>query len=64
MSTQAHILLVDDSAIIDNLAPFLERSGFEVSTASTGEDAIAIIEIEMPELIVSDELMPQMDGRD
>jgi len=65
MSTQTHILLVDDeSAIIDNLSPFLERSGFVVSTASNGEEAIVKIETEAPELIVSDVLMPKMDGRE
>jgi len=65
MSTQAHILLVDDeSSITENLAPFLERSGFEVSTASNGEEALTKIETEVPELVVSDVLMPKMDGRD
>jgi len=65
MSIQAHILLVDDeSAIIENLAPFLERAGFEVSTAVNGEEALAKIETEEPELIVSDVLMPKMDGRE
>jgi DNA-binding response OmpR family regulator len=65
MSAQAHILLVDDeTAIIENLSPFLERSGFKVSTASNGEEALAKIEAETPELIVSDVLMPKMDGRE
>jgi DNA-binding response OmpR family regulator len=65
MSTQAHILLVDDEpAILENLSPFLERSGFVVSTASNGEEAISKIEAESPELVVSDVLMPKMDGRE
>jgi len=35
------ILLVDDeSAITDNLAPFLSRSGFAVTVASNGEEAL------------------------
>ena len=65
MSPQTCILLVDDeAAIIDNLAPFLERSGFQVKTASNGEEAIAAIQDESPELVVSDVLMPKMDGRE
>jgi DNA-binding response OmpR family regulator len=65
VSTQAHILLVDDeSAIIENLSSFLERSGFVVSSASNGEEAIDKIEIEAPDLVVSDVLMPKMDGRE
>jgi CheY-like chemotaxis protein len=65
MSPQTCILLVDDeAAIIENLAPFLERSGFQVITASNGEEAIAEIQSESPELVVSDVLMPKMDGRE
>ena len=60
-----HILLVDDeSAITENLAPFLIRSGFQVSTASNGQEALAKVESESPDLIVSDVLMPKMDGRE
>lgn len=63
MSIQARILLVDDeSAIIENVASSLERSGFEVKTATNGEEALANIKIEAPELIGSYVLMPKMDG--
>jgi len=65
MSTQARNLLVDDEpAIIENFAPFLERSGFEVKTSANGEEALANIKIEAHELIISDVLMPKMDGRE
>jgi len=65
MSAQVRILLVDDEpSITENLAPILERSGFAVSTASNGEEAIEIIAAEEPELVVSDVLMPKMDGRE
>jgi DNA-binding response OmpR family regulator len=65
MSIQARILLVDDvSAIIEKLASFLERSSFDVKTATNGEESLANKKIEAPELIVSDVLMPKMDGRE
>ena len=42
MSTQVRILLVDDEpSITEDVARFVERSGFVVSTASNGEEAIA-----------------------
>jgi len=64
MSMQAHILLVDDeSAILENLSPFLARSGFTVSTAADGVEALQRIGAEQLELVVSDVLMPRMDGR-
>ncbi|HBX70645.1 MAG TPA: DNA-binding response regulator [Chloroflexi bacterium] len=63
--SKPHILLVDDeTAITDNLAPFLGRAGFEVSTAANGEEALAKIATENPDLIVSDVLMPKIDGRE
>jgi DNA-binding response OmpR family regulator len=65
MPTHTHILLVDDeSAITDNLTPFLKRSGFKVSVASNGEEAIKKLGTENIDLIVSDVLMPKMDGRE
>ena len=61
----AQILLVDDEkAITDNLAPFLERTGFAVQVAIDGEDALRKAESAAPDLIVSDVLMPRMDGRE
>lgn len=60
-----HILLVDDeAAITDNLAPFLNRAGFQVSTAANGAEALELIATSEVDLIVSDVLMPKMDGRE
>ena len=65
MDKKPHILLVDDeSAITDNLTPFLIRSGFDVSTASNGKDALNQIEARALDLIVTDVLMPILDGRE
>jgi DNA-binding response OmpR family regulator len=65
MSPKTCILLVDDeAAIIENLAPFLVRAGFAVITATNGQEALEKIEAESPELVVSDVLMPKMDGRE
>jgi CheY-like chemotaxis protein len=44
MSIQARTLLVDDeSAIIENLASFLERFGFAVKTIANGEETLTNI---------------------
>jgi DNA-binding response OmpR family regulator len=65
MDTNPHILLVDDeTAITDNLTPFLTRSGFRVSTALNGNDALTKVDNLSPDLIVTDVLMPVMDGRE
>ncbi len=65
MTDNSRILLVDDeSAITDNLTPFLQRAGFEVSVASNGEEAHEVIGSIPLDLIVSDVLMPKLDGRE
>ena len=59
------ILLVDDeAAITDNLAPFLKRAGFSVVVASTGEEALTRLPAVGPDLVVLDVLLPGMDGRE
>jgi DNA-binding response OmpR family regulator len=65
MSAKPRILLVDDEpAITDNLAPFLERAGFTVAIAADGEAALRQADDFGPDLIVLDVLMPKLDGRE
>lgn len=64
METEARILLVDDeAAITDNLAPFLARAGYTVEVAGDGEEALHKVAEFGPDLIILDVLMPRMDGR-
>jgi len=60
----SRILVVDDEeAIRTNLASFLKRAGFVVTTAADGEMALCRVRDFAPDLIVLDVLMPQLDGR-
>ena len=64
MESEARILLVDDeAAITDNLAPFLARAGYTVEVAGDGEEALRKVAEFGPDLIILDVLMPRMDGR-
>jgi DNA-binding response OmpR family regulator len=64
METEAKILLVDDeAAITDNLAPFLRRAGYVVEVAGDGEEALQKVAGFAPDLIILDVLMPRMNGR-
>ncbi|MBL4613062.1 MAG: PleD family two-component system response regulator [Emcibacter sp.] len=59
----ARVLVVDD--VIQNvklLEAKLESEYFEVLTAMNGEDALAIIEKENPDIVLLDVMMPGMDG--
>ena len=65
MSTNPKILLVDDEpAITGNLAPFLERAGFNVGIAADGEEALRQADSFAPDLNILDVLMPKLDGRE
>ena len=60
---KAKILVVDDEV---NITQILELSigaeGFEVITASNGEEAIDKARKEQPDLIILDIMMPRIDG--
>src|SRR5512143_2812200 len=58
------LLADDDATIVDSLAPFLERAGFDVLLAPDGASALDKIHSHHPNLIVLDVLMPNMDGRE
>lgn len=58
------VLIVDDEqAIRDLLQDILEDEGFTVLTASDGYAALAIARQTAPSLILTDLMMPRMDGR-
>ncbi|MGC8990413.1 MAG: PAS domain S-box protein, partial [Verrucomicrobiia bacterium] len=62
-STTMKVLLVDDN--LQNLCllqSLLVSNGFEVTTAANGEEALAKARQNRPNLILSDILMPVMDG--
>jgi len=57
------ILVVDDNEVWrESLSDFLAAQQFEVSMAANGEQAIEMINQSQPDLIVSDLLMPGIDG--
>lgn len=57
------ILVVDDEPDILELLEYnLRKEGFDVVTASNGEDGIKTAEKEEPDLIILDIMMPIMDG--
>jgi DNA-binding NtrC family response regulator len=60
---QQKIMIVeDDAGLRDTLAQFLEQLGYEVVIAPGGGEALAHIDEELPDLILSDISMPGLDG--
>lgn len=63
METRVKVLIVDDEPdILEFLHYNLSRNGFDVIQASNGYDAIKIAEKEIPDIILLDIMMPDMDG--
>jgi signal transduction histidine kinase len=62
-STQPFILTVDDNPTnLSVLSGSLKSAGYKVRMAVDGEDALALVERQLPELILLDIEMPKMDG--
>lgn len=57
------ILIVDDvPENLQVLGSMLQRKGYEINVASSGMDALSLVEKNQPDLILLDVAMPQMDG--
>ncbi|MGZ4831457.1 MAG: response regulator [Terriglobales bacterium] len=56
-------LVVDDSMLIRHtVCRFLEQRGFSVTSATNGAEAMQILSTVLPDLIVTDLMMPKMTG--
>lgn len=59
----ARILIVDDTeAVLESLEEYLLMEGYEVVTAQNGLQALEMVLAQTPDLIITDLLMPEMDG--
>ncbi len=56
------LILDDEPEILTLMQSRLEASGYEVISAHDGEEGLKIIKNSMPDLIITDVAMPQMDG--
>jgi CheY-like chemotaxis protein len=62
-NTPGDILVVDDQPVnVRLLATMLSQLGYKVRKATSGEMALTAIHAELPDLILLDITMPQMDG--
>ncbi|HET8530685.1 MAG TPA: sigma-54 dependent transcriptional regulator [Methylomirabilota bacterium] len=59
----SRILIVDDEPdMLENCSRILSRQGYACLTAENGRAALAILERERPDLLLTDLKMPEMDG--
>jgi two-component system alkaline phosphatase synthesis response regulator PhoP len=63
MNKQPYILVVDDDPdILDGILAVLESQPYRLQTARDGKRCLEMIEVERPDLLILDLLMPRMDG--
>jgi DNA-binding response OmpR family regulator len=58
-----HILAVDDDIeVLETLGRVLKHEAFDVKLASSGQEALRLLETFTPDLVILDIIMPEMDG--
>ncbi len=63
MEKEVRVLLVDDEPdYIQPMGFWLKSKGYRVTTASNGEEAIAVVKQDPPDIVFLDLNMPVMDG--
>jgi putative two-component system response regulator len=63
MASHSTILIVDDNeSIRDLLAATLTHAEYQIITAASGEEALALADRYQPDLVLLDVMMPGMDG--
>ncbi len=56
------VIIDDDPGLVSMLVITLQSAGFQVQTATNGEEGLKLLERVQPALVISDIMMPQMDG--
>ena len=58
-----HILVIDDEApVLSLFGQLLESAGYSVALASDGREGLRLLKQQKPDLIITDIMMPEMDG--
>ncbi|MCS7477539.1 response regulator [Umezawaea endophytica] len=59
----ARVLLIEDDQAVRSALEFaLRRHGHQVSAAASGEDGVALVREEVPDIVVLDVMLPGIDG--
>jgi CheY-like chemotaxis protein len=59
----AHILIIDDDSSVQLLFhQFLSGEGYEITQAKDGIEGLRCLHEKLPDLVITDIMMPEMDG--
>ena len=62
MTKRKNLIVDDEEDILHFLELVLREKGYDVVTAANGHEALTTAQIERPDLVLLDIMMPQMDG--
>ena len=62
MSKQKILIVEDERSLIEVLSYNLTNEGFEVLTATDGQDGLRRAQRELPDLVILDLMLPVIDG--
>ena len=63
LAERRHVLLADDNADLrDYIARLLIDHGYDVEAVADGEAALAILDVRRPDILLTDVMMPRLDG--
>ena len=62
MDTKTILVVEDEASIAEVVSLYLKRAGFNVQIASNGKQAMTILERQMPDFVILDLMIPEVDG--
>src|SRR5512134_2442016 len=62
MSVKTILVVEDEASIAEVVSLYLKRAGYNVQTASDGKQAMDLFEKQMPDFVILDLMLPEVDG--
>ena len=62
MNTRNILIVEDEASIAEVVSLYLKRAGYNVQTAADGKKALAILEHQIPDFVILDLMLPEVDG--
>jgi DNA-binding response OmpR family regulator len=62
MNDSTILVVEDEPSIAEVVGLYLQRAGYQVQTAADGKIAMTVLEKEIPDLVILDLMLPEIDG--
>src|SRR5512141_1863582 len=62
MNAKTILVVEDEASIAEVVSLYLKRAGYNVQTAPDGKQAMSIFEKQMPDFVILDLMLPEVDG--